>query len=121
MLVVFFGAFVMMIYGFIPWNDVWQEVFGHDFPLPTFDNFYFTEASVLFLVAAVVIGLIAKLGEEGTVNTIVAGAVGLPRRRAGHRARPRHHGRDEEHLHHRHRPELDGGRGLGLLGRAGSA
>ena len=29
---------------------------------------------MLFLVAAVIIGVIAKLGEEGTVNTIVAGA-----------------------------------------------
>ena len=23
-----------MIYGFIPWNDLWQEGFGKDFPLP---------------------------------------------------------------------------------------
>ena len=29
---------------------------------------------MLFIVVAVVIGLIAKLGEEGTVTTIVAGA-----------------------------------------------
>ena len=63
-----------MIYGFIPWNDLWQEGFGKDFPLPTFADFYFPEAAVLFLVMAVVIGLIAKLGEEGTVTTIVAGA-----------------------------------------------
>ena len=63
-----------MIYGFIPWNDLWQEGFGKDFPLPTFSDFYFPEAAGLFLVMAVVIGLIAKLGEEGTVTTIVAGA-----------------------------------------------
>ena len=42
-----------MIYGFIPWDDVWNNVFDADFPLPTFGNFYFTEASMLFLVAAV--------------------------------------------------------------------
>ena len=63
-----------MIYGFMPWNDVWNTFFDADFPLPTFGNFYFTEASMLFLVAAVVIGVITKLGEEGTVNTIVSGA-----------------------------------------------
>ena len=73
-LVVFFAAFATLIYGFVPWNDVWNTIFDADFPLPTFGNFYFTEASVLFIVAAVVIGAINKLGEEGTVTTIVAGA-----------------------------------------------
>ena len=120
-LVLFAGAFLVMIYGFIPWNDLWQEGWGTDFPLPTFGAFYFPEAAALFFVMAVVIGLIAKLGEEGTVTTIVARRGGLPRRRADHRARARDHGRDEEHLHDRHRPALDGGRGLGHLGRACSA
>ncbi|WP_426573098.1 YfcC family protein [Aquihabitans sp. McL0605] len=73
-LVVFFGAFLMMIYGFIPWNDLWDTFFSKKFPLPTFGSFYFTEASMLFLVGAVVIGLIAKFGEKKTVDTIVAGA-----------------------------------------------
>jgi uncharacterized ion transporter superfamily protein YfcC len=73
-LALFAGAFVVMIYGFVPWDDLWQEGFGNDFPLPTFGAFYFPEAAALFFVMAVVIGLIAKLGEEGTVNTIVAGA-----------------------------------------------
>ena len=64
---------------------------------------------------AVVIGLIAKLGEEGTVNTIIAGAADflgaalvIVLARGDHR-------RDEEHLHDRHGPALDGGRGLGHL------
>ena len=73
-LVLFAGAFVVMIYGFIPWNDLWQEGWGKDFPLWTFGSFYFPEAAALFFVMAVVVGLIGKLGEEGTVNTIVAGA-----------------------------------------------
>ena len=73
-LVLFAGSFLVMIYGFIPWNDLWQEGWGKDFPLPTFSAFYFPEAAALFFVMAVVIGLIAKLGEEGTVNTIIAGA-----------------------------------------------
>ena len=73
-LVLFALTFVVMIYGFIPWNDLWQEAFGSDFPLPTFADFYFPEAAGLFLVMSVVIGLLAKLGEEGTVTTIIAGA-----------------------------------------------
>jgi uncharacterized ion transporter superfamily protein YfcC len=73
-LALFIGTFLVMIYGFIPWDDLWQEGFGKNFPLPTFFDFYFPEAAGLFLVMAVVIGLIAKLGEEGTVTTIVAGA-----------------------------------------------
>src|SRR4051794_21160235 len=52
-----FGAtFLTMIYGFIPWNDLWQEGFGKNFPLPTFHDFYFPEAAVLFLLMAVVVG-----------------------------------------------------------------
>src|SRR4051794_24773045 len=70
----FIGSFLVMIYGFIPWNDLWQEGWGRDFPLPTFGSFYFPEAAALFFVMAVVIGLVAKLGEEGTVNTIIGGA-----------------------------------------------
>jgi uncharacterized ion transporter superfamily protein YfcC len=74
-LVIFFGAFATMIYGFVPWDDVWATIFNDaQYPLPTFSNFYFTEASMLFLVAAVVIGVFAGLGEEGTVTTIVGGA-----------------------------------------------
>jgi uncharacterized ion transporter superfamily protein YfcC len=73
-LTLFGGTFLLMIYGFIPWNDLWQEGFGKDFPLPTFASFYFPEAAALFLVMAVVIGMISRFGEEGTVSTIVAGA-----------------------------------------------
>ena len=47
---------------------------GPGLPAADLRPFYFPEAAALFLVMAVVIGLIAKLGEEGTVNTIVAGA-----------------------------------------------
>jgi len=46
-LVLFAGAFAVMIYGFIPWNDLWQEGWGKDFPLWTFGSFYFPEAAAL--------------------------------------------------------------------------
>jgi uncharacterized ion transporter superfamily protein YfcC len=73
-LTLFGGTFLVMIYGFIPWHDLWQEAFGRDFPLPTFGDFYFPEAATLFFVMAIVIGLFARLGEEGTVTTMIAGA-----------------------------------------------
>jgi uncharacterized ion transporter superfamily protein YfcC len=73
-LVIFFAAFLTMIYGFVPWHDIWDTVFDADFPLPTFTNFFFPEASVLFLVGAVAIALIAGFGEQGTVDSILAGA-----------------------------------------------
>ena len=77
-LTLFLGTFLVMIYGFIPWDDIWDSLIGGAFPLPQMadllGDFYFTEASVLFLVAAVVIGLIAGFGEKGTVETITAGA-----------------------------------------------
>ncbi len=71
---VFFTAFAIMIYGFVPWNDVMDTIFGAEWPFPTFETFYFAESSVVFILAAVVIGLIGKLGEEKTVSAIVAGA-----------------------------------------------
>ena len=73
-LVVFGLAFATLIYGFIPWDDVWDNLFDAEFSLWTFSNFYFTEASMLFIVGAVVVGLIARFGEERIVNTIVEGA-----------------------------------------------
>ena len=73
-LTVFFLAFAIMIYGFVPWNDVMDTVFGTDWPFPTFETFYFAESSIVFIIAAVIIGLIGRLGEERTVNAIVAGA-----------------------------------------------
>jgi uncharacterized ion transporter superfamily protein YfcC len=73
-LAVFGLAFATLIYGFIPWDDVWDNIFDADFPLWTFNSFYFTEASMLFLVGAVVVGIIARYGEERIVNTIVSGA-----------------------------------------------
>ncbi len=73
-LAIFFGAFAILIYGFVPWLDIWATIFGGTFPLPTFTSFYFAQATVLFIVMAVVMGLVAKLGEEGTVTTIIAGA-----------------------------------------------
>ena len=75
---VFALAFLTMIYGFIPWNDVWTNVFGSEFPLPTlsdlFGDFFFAEAAMLFILASVLVGFIAKMKEKVIVNTILNGA-----------------------------------------------
>lgn len=75
-LALFFSAFVILIYGFVPWGDITHTIFGTGatFPLPTFTSFYFAQATVMFLVMAVLMGVIARLGEAGTVNAIIAGA-----------------------------------------------
>ncbi|MFG3497270.1 YfcC family protein [Streptomyces sp. NPDC047928] len=63
-----FGAtFLFMIFAVIPWSDL-----GVTF-LPTL-GWYFPELAALFIVAAVVVGLVAGLGEKGTAEGIVAGA-----------------------------------------------
>ncbi|MFN8126444.1 MAG: hypothetical protein U0R64_08065 [Candidatus Nanopelagicales bacterium] len=64
---IFMLTFVLMIFSVIPWdnfNASWE-----DFTL----GWYFPELAALFLVAAIIIGLIGKLGEEGMVNSIVSG------------------------------------------------
>jgi uncharacterized ion transporter superfamily protein YfcC len=49
-------------------SQIWVlVVFGATF-------FYFTEASMLFIVGSVIAGIIGGLGEKGTVTTIIAGA-----------------------------------------------
>ena len=73
-LIIFGLTFATMIYGFVPWDDVWRNVFDTDYPLWTFGTFYLPEAAVLFIVASVIVGLVARLGEEGTVSGIVSGA-----------------------------------------------
>ncbi|MCX4585768.1 YfcC family protein [Streptomyces sp. NBC_01481] len=66
-LTVFAATFLFMIFAVIPWADL-NVTF-----LPTL-GWYFPELAALFIVAAVVVGLIAGLGEKGTADAIVAGA-----------------------------------------------
>jgi uncharacterized ion transporter superfamily protein YfcC len=71
-LVIFGLAFATMIYGFIPWDDVWQNVFDTDYPLWTFGTFYLPEASTLFIVGA------EPDGARRAPGRIDAGGGGLP-------------------------------------------
>jgi uncharacterized ion transporter superfamily protein YfcC len=61
-------TFLLMIFSVIPWGD-----FSSSLESITL-GWYFPELAALFLVGAVLVGLVGGLGEEGTVNGIVAGA-----------------------------------------------
>jgi uncharacterized ion transporter superfamily protein YfcC len=59
-------AFVVMIYGVIPWEDL-------GIAIPTL-WWWFPEMTASFLFFAVLIGLIGRLGEKGLTNTFIDGA-----------------------------------------------
>lgn len=64
---IFMLTFVLMIFSVIPWadfNESWES-----FTL----GWFFPELAALFLVGAVIIGLVGGLGEEGMVNSIIGG------------------------------------------------
>jgi uncharacterized ion transporter superfamily protein YfcC len=65
-LVVFGLAFLVMMYGVIPWEDL-------GVPLPTL-WWWFPEMTGSFLLFAIVIGLIGRLGEGAFTDTFIDGA-----------------------------------------------
>lgn len=65
-LVLFVLAFLVMIYGVIPWSDL-------GLPFPTL-WWWFGEFTALFLGFAIVIGLIGRMGEASISETFINGA-----------------------------------------------
>lgn len=65
-LVLFFLAFVVMVYGVIPWADLGLSV-------PTW-WWWFPEMTANFLFFGILIGLIGRLGEKQLVDTFIDGA-----------------------------------------------
>jgi len=61
-------TFGLMIFSVIPWGD-----FSASLESITL-GWYFPELAALFMVGAVLVGLVGGLGEEGTVTGIIAGA-----------------------------------------------
>jgi uncharacterized ion transporter superfamily protein YfcC len=66
-LAIFALAFVIMIWSVIPWEDL-----GITF-IPT-AGWWFPELAALFLVAGILIGIVAGFGEEELVNAFIDGA-----------------------------------------------
>ena len=65
-LVLFFLAFVVMVYGVIPWEDL-------GIAMPTW-WWWFPEMTAYFLFFGILIGIVGKLSEKNLVNTFVDGA-----------------------------------------------
>jgi uncharacterized ion transporter superfamily protein YfcC len=61
-------TFLLMIFSVIPWGDFSASLEGITL------GWYFPELAALFIVGAVLIGLVGGLGEEGTVTGIISGA-----------------------------------------------
>ena len=68
-LAVFAAVFVVMVYGVVPFDEM-------GLPLPVL-GWWFPELSALFLVGAIVIGLIDRMGEEELAECFVAGCADL--------------------------------------------
>lgn len=60
-------TFLLMIFSVIPWGDFSESL------VPITLDWYFPELAGLFLIMSIVVGLIGRLGEEGMVDSIVAG------------------------------------------------
>ena len=65
-LAVFALAFVVMIYGVVPWEDI-------GIPFPTW-WWWFPEMTASFLLFAIIIGLIGRMGEGALTTSFVDGA-----------------------------------------------
>jgi uncharacterized ion transporter superfamily protein YfcC len=61
-------TFGLMIFSVIPWGDFSSSL------EPITLGWYFPELAALFIVGAVLVGLVGGLGEEGTVTGIISGA-----------------------------------------------
>ncbi len=66
-LILFFAAFLVMIFGVIPWEDLGVTA------VPTL-WWWFPEMTASFLLFAILIGVVARMGESDFTNTFVDGA-----------------------------------------------
>jgi len=86
-LVITAAAFGLMIFSVIPWASLVGGVAGpaEDYYTHTtavepfwFElNWWFPQLSMLFIVASILVGLVAKMGEKETVRLIAAGAADM--------------------------------------------
>ncbi|WP_030156637.1 YfcC family protein [Glycomyces sp. NRRL B-16210] len=64
-------TFLFMIFAIIPWASVIEGPDADSYPWQL--DWYFPELTAMFLVAAVITGVVGGLGEEGVTGKIVAG------------------------------------------------
>ncbi len=75
----FLFTFVVMIIGFIPWEDFGIELFAKGKIMTTITGYplgqwYFQESTLWFLLMTIVIGFINRTGENEFVDTVIDGA-----------------------------------------------
>ena len=76
-LILFAITFIVMIIGFIPWEDFGITVFSNITGWLTgspLGLWYFNEASLWFLIMTVILGVINRMSEHDIVDTIIDGA-----------------------------------------------
>ena len=76
-LVLFGLTFLVMIIGFIPWGEFNITLFDKFTGWLTgssLGNWWFYEAALWFLIMAIIIGIVNKMGEKGIVDAFVDGA-----------------------------------------------
>lgn len=76
-LILFALTFLVMIVGFIPWGEfgiTFFDKFTGWLTGATFGNWWFYEAALWFLIMAIVIGIVNKMGEKTLVDTFIDGA-----------------------------------------------
>jgi uncharacterized ion transporter superfamily protein YfcC len=68
LILVLFGlSFVAMVVGVVPWEDLGITAIATRY-------WWFAELGALFMLMGIVIGLVGRLGEKGTVEAFIAGA-----------------------------------------------
>lgn len=76
-LVIFALTFLVMITGFIPWEEFGVTFFNNWtgwLTGATLGNWWFYEAALWFLISSIIIAIINRSGERGFVDTFVSGA-----------------------------------------------
>lgn len=78
-LIVFAFTFIVMIIGFIPWEEFGVDIFGWSAFLTglPLGEWYFSDASTWFLLMAIIIGFVAWLGEGKFVKAFLNGAADM--------------------------------------------
>ncbi|MDO4369275.1 MAG: YfcC family protein [bacterium] len=77
-LILFAITFAIMIFGFIPYvADIKWLSFSSILTGETLGNWYFMDASVWFLIMAILIGIVNGQGEGGIVKNFVSGAADM--------------------------------------------